>query len=367
MQNNICLIYNFAQHYRSNIFTLMDKELPIDFVFGDKYLDVKKMNYSLLNNFKKEVRNITFIRKPIYFQSGVISLIKENYTTYIMLGELPCLSTWLMLFLSKLYKKKVYLWSHGWYGRESLIRKYFNRLYFSMADGIFLYGNYAKKLMIKEGFNEKKLHVIYNSLDYDKQLLIRKTLNSSKIFSNKFRNINPNIIFVGRLTEIKRLDLLIYAIQKLKSESKNYNVTLIGDGERKDSLIELVKKLDLEESFWFYGPTYDEVELSELIYNADLCVSPGNVGLTAMHSMVYGTPVITHNDFTHQVPEFEAISDGLTGAFFEKDDSNSLAESITKWFSKCPNRELIRKECYKTIDMKYNPHVQISIFKNYLE
>lgn len=54
---------------------------------------------------------------------------------------------------------------------------------------------------------------------------------------------------------------------------------------------------------------------AEFIYNADLCVSPGNVGLTAMHSLVFGCPVITHNCFEWQMPEFEAIQPGITGDF----------------------------------------------------
>ena len=44
----LCILYNFAQHYRSEIFQLLDKEYDCDFYFGDKYLDVKKMDYSLL-------------------------------------------------------------------------------------------------------------------------------------------------------------------------------------------------------------------------------------------------------------------------------------------------------------------------------
>lgn len=44
----LCLIYNFAQHYRAEIFQELDKTFDVDFYFGDKYLDVKKMDYSLL-------------------------------------------------------------------------------------------------------------------------------------------------------------------------------------------------------------------------------------------------------------------------------------------------------------------------------
>lgn len=52
----LCLIYNFAQHYRTNIFTLMDQQMDIDFVFGEKYLNVKKMDYSLLKHKVTEVK-----------------------------------------------------------------------------------------------------------------------------------------------------------------------------------------------------------------------------------------------------------------------------------------------------------------------
>ena len=43
----------------------------------------------------------------------------------------------------------------------------------------------------------------------------------------------------------------------------------------------------------FQGAVFDESN-SELIYHSDLCVSPGNVGLTAIHSLTYGVPVATH-------------------------------------------------------------------------
>ena len=122
IQNNVCLIYNYAQHYRSNIFMLMDKKLQCDFVFGNKMDDVKKMDYSVLSHFKKEVKNITFIQKPFTYQKGVISLLYENYTTYIILGDTHSISTWILLLLARFTNKKIYLWSHGWYGRESKIK-----------------------------------------------------------------------------------------------------------------------------------------------------------------------------------------------------------------------------------------------------
>lgn len=51
----LCLIYNYAQHYRTSIFRLIDQEYDCDFFFGDSYLNVKKMDYSLLKGKVTEV------------------------------------------------------------------------------------------------------------------------------------------------------------------------------------------------------------------------------------------------------------------------------------------------------------------------
>ena len=361
----LCLIYNYAQHYRTSIFKLIDKEFDCDFVFGDSMGDVKKMDYTLLKGNVREVHN-----KKIggaYFQQGVLKLLRQNYNRYIMLGETRCISTWIFLLFSKFYKnKKVYMWSHGWYGKESKIERIIKKMLFKMADGIFLYGNYARELMIKEGFNKDKLYVIHNSLAYDEQLATRKQLKRTDIYTTHFGNKNPNLVFVGRLTEVKKLDMILHAMSRSKVKNIEYNLTLIGGGEKKEELEKLTIELNLKKNVWFYGPCYDEAVLGSLIYNADLCVSPGNVGLTAMHSLVFGTPVITHNYFPLQMPEFESIIEGETGMFFEYENIDSLMQKINEWFSTIRDREEVRKLCMKEIDNYWTPYYQIEVLKNNL-
>ena len=119
---------------------------------------------------------------------------------------------------------------------------------------------------------------------------------------------------------------------------------------------------------WFYGVCYDEKTNAELIYNADLCVSPGNVGLTAMHSLVFGCPVITHNCFEWQMPEYEAIQAGVTGDFFTMDDTDDLTMVISRWFArKMDSREEVRKACFNEIDSNWNPYYQMDIIKKNLK
>lgn len=359
----ICLVFNFAPHYRKNIFELIDKSIDCDFIFGDKCLDVRKMDYNCLTHSVYEVNNCKF--GPFIWRKGLIKYF-FRYDRFISIGEPLNITVWLLLLYSFFFKKKVFLWSHGWYGREGFVKKIIKRCFFGLSDGVFLYGNYARELMIKNGFKSSKLHVVYNSLDYDKQLELRKKISQNDIYIKHFGNTNVNIIFVGRLTKVKKLDMLLYFLKYYSERGKCANVTFIGDGEYMTELVDLVSSLKLNENVWFYGASYNEEELANLIYNADLCVSPGNVGLTAIHSLSFGCPVITHDNFQNQMPEFESVIKGETGDFYKYGSQISLNEVIENWLNNYPSnkRELIRQTAYKTIDTYWNPYYQIEVIKD---
>ncbi len=362
-------IYNSAAHYRTSIFLLMDKEFDCDYVFGESLGDIKQMDTSLLKGKVTKVKN-KFFGRGFYWQPGVQRMLTEDYDTYLILGDYHCLSTWLFCLRARMYhrKKRIFFWTHGWYGKESRFEALVKKSFFKLSNGgIFLYGNYARELMIKEGFDANKLYVIHNSLAYEKQLEIRRSLKSEDVYQKHFTNNNLNLVFVGRLTKVKHLDLVLQAMRKLKEDGENYNLTLIGGGEQKEELQAMAEELGLTDSVWFYEPCYDEEQLGHLIYNADLCVSPGNVGLTAMHSMVFGTPVLTHNDFQWQMPEFEAIREGETGGFFERDNVDSICSSVSGWFKVSGyDREQIRKNCFAEIDQNWTPQFQIEVLKKHL-
>ena len=367
--SKLCLIYNFAQRYREEIFSDIDKEWDCEWYFGINTTNIKGMDLSLLRD-AHEVENVNIRKSAFFYQKGIFKLARrKDISTYFMLGDPHCLSNWLLAFYVKYFRrnKKVYFWTHGWYGKESRMTAFLKKRYFKMSDGIFLYGNYARGLMMDKGFDPDKLFVIHNSLHHTEQLKLRKQLSPSDVYTAHFKNDNPNIVFIGRLTAVKKLDLLLKAVSLLRDKGMGLNVTFIGDGSQKEELKNLTKELCLEENVWFYGACYDEKTNAELIYNADLCVAPGNVGLTAMHSMVFGTPVISHGDFNWQMPEFEAIQKGKTGDFFKPNDVKSLAAAIKNWFTEHPDREAVRKACYKEIDEGWTPEFQMEVLRENLK
>lgn len=365
--NKICCIFNYAPHYRAPIYILMDRKLHCDFYFVmHKTNPFKMMKYEGLKGFKKILRYVP-IHPNFHWQKGAISLVFKPYRQFVLTGRPTSISTWIILIVAKILGKKTYLWTHGWYGDETRLKKIVKKIFFKLSHSVLLYGDYSRNLMIKEGFPTHKLVCIYNSLDYDKQIEARKKLIGSSIYQDYFQNNYPTLLYVGRIQNVKKIDLLIEALNTLSQEGVYCNLVVIGPTIEDESIKELVDSYKLIESVWFYGECYEEEKLGELIYNADVCVSPGNVGLTVMHCLVYGTPVITHNNSTNQMPEFEAIEQGVTGDFFEEGSVTDLCDKIKTWISiPLEQRDIVRRKCYKIIDERYNPHKQIDILLNTL-
>ena len=310
------------------------------------------------------IKNYWFKKKILVWQSNVIKTVLFSKFDYVMfLGEMNIISSWISIFIAKLRGKKVYMWSHGLYGNESFIKNHIRLNFLKLADVIFLYENRAKKLLVKNGFDERTLDVVYNSLDFDthqkhyNKLKKGDRTNFKKLFEDESL---PTIIFIGRITERKKIDILIGAINKLNQTKASFNLLIVGEGEN----LEFYKASSQKgiESGWlnFYGKSYNTEETGRLIYNSDLCISPGNIGLTAIHCLSYGTPVASHSNYNNQMPEVEAIIDGENGFLFEENDHADLANKINLWFSK--KHKLDKDEIRKIVIEKYNPDNQLAIF-----
>lgn len=367
MKNKLTLIYNTAPRYREAIFRSIDEEYDCEWYFGETKTDIKEMDLSLL----KSTHYYKYYGNPtkFYWKSDILSLLfNRKNKVFLTLAESRSMTDYLFLGLSRLLGKKTYVWTHGWYGKESKLEAILKKWQFRHSEGLFVYSNYARELMIKEGIPAEKIITIHNSLHYDEQKALRESIQPSDIYKSHFGNDNPVLVFIGRLTKVKKLDQLVDALQILKQKGENYNIVFVGNGTERERLEHKVERLGLKEQVWFYGACYDEKTNAELLYNADLCVAPGNIGLTAMHSLVFGCPCVSHNCFKWQMPEFEAIHEGETGSFFEMDNVESLADCICRWFAEKANqREEVRKACFNEIDTQWNPYFQMEVIRKNLK
>jgi len=363
----ICYITNYAAHYHLRKWKLLEECYQVDFVFSveeRKANEIKMLDLQGLVSRKIYVKNFYFHNHMIW-QSGVLKLaFKKEYNVYLVTEEVTCLSIWLMSLCIKAFRRSAKLYrgdGHGWYGRENILKRILKKIAFKLSDGEFVYGGFAKNVMIRNGLDANKIWVVHNSLNHAEQLMYRGNITS--IFLDHFGNSSPVILFIGRLTREKKLTMILHSLVEIHKAGAEANCVFIGKGEMQVELSMLADSLGLNDKVWFYGDSYSESEISELITNAHVCVSPGFVGLTAIHSMVYGTPVITHNDFPKQMPEFEAIKPGLTGDFFKADDTSDLTNKILKWVNGDIDRNRVRMACYNEIDNYWTPEFKINTFK----
>ena len=231
-------------------------------------------------------------------------------------------------------------------------------MFLRLADINILYENRSKKLLIESGFDKKTLEVIYNSLDYDNQLKLFKKLDKKKNSNQLFKKKMPIIVFIGRLTKNKKIDILIKSIGIINKNIPKVNLLVIGDGPQKKNLELLSIKTLKKSNYLFYGELYNEKKIAELLYKSSICISPGNIGLAAIHSLTYGTPVASHKNLNFQMPEVESIIEGENGFLFKEDDINDLSNKIIFWIK---NKKTNKKSIRKIIDDKYNPYFQKKI------
>ena len=218
--------------------------------------------------------------------------------------------------------------------------------------------------MIEHGFAPDNLYVFFNSLDYDTHKVLRhklQTLDKKDVFPFFTNPYLPVVIFIGRLTGVKKLDLLLQAVNQINDKQTDVNLLIVGDGAHKNSLEEQGRAGIQNGWLYFAGACYDEEENGRYLSMSDLCVSPGNVGLTAIHSLSFGTPVCTHDNMYHQMPESGAIQAGHNGFFFKENDAKDLKVKIENWLN-LMDRQQVRKNSYEIIDKYYNPHYQLTVF-----
>lgn len=342
------VLYTHFPHYRRPVFDRLRQSQVFSFSF---YYDFKGVDPTIVSG-QSEAADISvrcYQWGPFMFQPGFLTeALRGRFEAYILLGNPYILTNWLFALLARLRGRKVLMWTHGWRRTDEGWRGQLRNLYYRLAHMLLLYGDRAKSIGVRNGFASQQLWPIYNSLDYDAQAIAR----DRRSFGERRRS---DFLCVSRLVPEVRIDLAIEALAIVNRDAvRPAKLVVVGDGPKRSELQALAERLEVPVEFT--GAIYDEDELAERFLSAAAVVSPGKVGLLVMHSLAYGTPVITHDNMDEQMPEVEAIVDGRTGAFFRRGDVHSLAEKMQSFLRNeglCAEEEAIR-----TIEQRYTPEVQ---------
>lgn len=163
--------------------------------------------------------------------------------------------------------------------------KLLGRKIFEKADKIICVSKHEKSL-VKKHFEiaDQKIKVIPNGVNLKEFDGLEKKVKNSRI-----------ILYVGRLEKYKNVNYLIRTLPKL---NEDIVLEIVGEGSSKRRLLELVRKLDLEDRVTFYH-NLARKELLQKYVDADLFVLLSKheaYGISVAEALASRTPCIVAND-----------------------------------------------------------------------
>ena len=154
----------------------------------------------------------------------------------------------------------------------------------------------------------------------------------------------PLILHVNRLSEEKRVDVLLDAVAKMK---QNAHVALVSSGPAEADLRAQVECLQIKDRVSFLGFVCDE-DLLKLRHAADLFVIPSEAdlqSLATMEVMACALPVIAANSYA--LPEL--VHHNENGLLFTPGESDELAEDIDQLLADPERRARMGQQSLKII------------------
>lgn len=346
----VLFIEPIVAHYRRDTFGLIfnDKRFTFALLAGDSYLNIKseKVENTIISSHRKFK---LFGEEFYYLRSSLHHVRSFNPDIVVCSGvDFHHLHTLLIFLWVKCHPAKKFIWwSHaglgnqGWWGQT--IRKWF----YSFSDHIFVYNSKGKENLLKIGISESKITVVRNSLnreDYGFDVARNPT------------NINSiQLLFSGRITKERKLDVLIRGVDILVKQGYSLTCKIVGSGDI-SVYINLARSLGIDHLVDFVGPLYGK-SLEATFSSSSIFVFPGGIGLSVVHALSYGLPVITTNNFNFHSPEVELIEQDVNGDFFDDGDYYDLAMVIEKWIPRVQSSsDKIGLACRKSVvDLEYTP------------
>jgi L-malate glycosyltransferase len=300
--------------------------------------------------------------------AAVTHVLRERPDLVIAQGSPYSLTGWALALIGRVLGIPVLLWTHGLLDNETGVKWSIRKALYKLGAGLLLYGDHAKAVLMEKGFARDRLHVIYNSVGLSGPALspVTPLPEDCRCFREKLgiKAGERLVVFSGRLQPEKQIPLLLHAVAAMQKHGKIVHVGLVGDGSEKDALRRLAGELGIGDLVHFFGPIYEESHIGLVFSSSDLSVIPAAAGLSIIHAMAYGTPVLLHERVEDHGPEWEAVTEGLTGFFFKYADAGDLAEKASAALFPVPLKPNMAQACRDVIEQKYNPNRQAQAIRD---
>lgn len=171
-----------------------------------------------------------------------------------------------------------------WY-RSYLIKKWYAFMVNKYALGALAQGLLAYKDFRRWGIKKEIKYLSYSIKPLVNKLPLKELAD--------FKNGRKAFLYLGRLVELKGVDLLIKAFSKLNNS--DWCLIIVGDGNKKEQLKKLAFSLNISDDSIFFHPSVKYDIVDQVIVAADVFVLPSREdgwGVVLNEATSLGIPVI---------------------------------------------------------------------------
>ena len=349
MKNKVLIFCTHPIQYIAPLFKFLSNEIDIDVIYfsdhgtKDRYVkglgEIPAWDIDLLSGYSyRFIKN--YSPKPNVntfwglINLGIIRSIKDFKGTYVWINGWSNISNLLVVFISKLNRKKILLRSEATLIQE--LRKTKAKLYikklllkfilFKLIDYFLYIGNNNKNFYKFYGITENRLifapYCVDNDRFSEKHLVFNKKKNELKLKYN-LPTDNVMFLFVGKFVEKKRPLVLLKAFIKLRKE--NCSLVFVGAGPQEKKMREMIRKYKTPDVY-ILGYK-NQTELPEIYALSDIFVLPSGEGetwgLVVNEAMNFRLAIITS--------DLVGCSEDLVrnnGVIFKLDDTYDLIKKI---------------------------------------
>jgi len=183
----------------------------------------------------------------------------------------------------------------------------------------------------------KAADFLENTIDIEGVIPVSCGIKASDYTADLTPRDGNRLVFVGRLTTEKQIDVILRAIAKL-DPALDVSFDVVGNGDQRRSLEQLAEQLGIADRVRFHGHTTD-AELRATLTHASAFVIASIAELQSiatMEAMASGLPVIAADAVA--LPHL--VHDGENGYLFTPGDVDELAEKITTVLTAAPEDRL---------------------------
>ncbi|MBV8102760.1 MAG: glycosyltransferase [Verrucomicrobia bacterium] len=208
------------------------------------------------------------------------------------------------------------------------------------------------------GYVARRIHKYYRR----RSTIIHPPIDTSRSYLSDRHD--DYYLAVGRLVPYKRTDILIGACQKLDRK-----LVIVGDGPEMERL-----KKSAGKNVEFVGETADE-QLKDIYARcrALLFAADEDFGMVPLEAQSYGRPVIAYGKGgsletvvgvgSTTIGQQAIRGDSITGIFFEKQSTDSLADAMLAFES---SEDLFAPEDIQSHARRFDTSVFVERFQNYI-